>query len=103
MTKNPILNALAAALYIAAVASVIYTASPFAAPVDTILIPIALLSLFSLSAAVMGFIFFYRPITMYFEGEKKPAIRLGIQTIGAFAVITAILLASLLLQVFFHG
>ncbi len=101
MTKNPILNALTAVLYIIAVASVVYTASHFAPSPDTILIPIALLSLFSLSAAVMAFLFFYQPVTMYLEGEKKAGVKLGIHTIGAFGVITAILLAALLLQSFF--
>jgi hypothetical protein len=100
MTKNPVLNALAAALYIAAVVSIINVGSSFAPAEDTILIPIAMLSLFSLSAAVMTYIFFYQPVTMYLEGEKKAAVKLGTQTISFFAAITAVLLATLFIQAF---
>ncbi|MES2014424.1 MAG: hypothetical protein V4437_01235 [Patescibacteria group bacterium] len=95
MTKNPILNALVATLYIGIVASVMFFGSHVEDARPTVLVPIAMLSLFSLSAAVMGFIFFYKPILMYVEGEKPAAIKLLMQTIGAFAVITVILLSAL--------
>lgn len=100
MTKNPIINALSAALYIAGVVSILFFGSQFEGEVETILIPIAMLSLFSLSAAVMAFIFFYQPVTMYVEGEKKAAVKLLVQTIGAFAGVTAVLFVCLLLQSF---
>lgn len=100
MTKNPIINALSAALYIAGVVSILFFGSQFEGQEDTVLIPIAMLSLFSLSAAVMAFIFFYQPVTMYVEGEKKAAVTLLVQTIGSFAGVTAVLLAALFLQSF---
>lgn len=101
MTKNPIINALSAALYIAGVVSILFFSSQFGGgQQETILIPITLLSLFSLSAAVMAFIFFYKPVTMYVEGEKKAAVKLLVQTIGAFACVTALFFVAFLLQFF---
>jgi hypothetical protein len=67
-------------------------------PVDTVLMPITMLSLLSLSAAVMACTFFYQPVLMYLEGQKTGAVKLGLQTIGAFAVITAIFLVTLFLS-----
>ena len=57
MTKNPLINALAASLYIILVASVMYYGSNYTGPVNSVIAPIAVLSLFTLSAAVMGYIF----------------------------------------------
>jgi hypothetical protein len=98
MTKNPLINALSAALYIAVVASVMFFGPKFITPVETIVIPIAMLSLFSLSAAVMAWLFFSKPVTMYLEGEKAAAIQLVVHTILCFAGVTAIFFASILLQ-----
>ena len=53
MTKNPILNALTALGYIILVATVMfYGIRNISHEKDTVLIPIAMLSLFSLSAAI---------------------------------------------------
>lgn len=102
MTKNPILNSLSAALYIGIVSSIMYYGQTLVDPVDTILMPITMLSLFSLSAAVMAFTFFYQPVRMYLEDQKSEAVKLGAQTIGAFAVITAIFLVILFSSAFFN-
>lgn len=97
MTKNPIVNALTAVLYICAVVSMMYFGSSLAAPMEkTLLLPIVMLCLFSLSVVVMACVFFYQPVLMYMEGEKARAIKLGLQTVGAFAVVTAVLLASII-------
>ncbi len=96
MSKNPVVNALAAALYIALVSSVMFFGTKHLPPAnDTVLDPIAFLSLFSLSAAAMAFIFFYQPVLLFLEGQKIASVKLLVQTLGAFAVITAILLSSL--------
>lgn len=60
---------------------------------DTILAPIAMLSLFVLSAAMMGYLFVYQPVLLYFEGQKQESAKLFVHTIGYFAGITAIFLA----------
>ena len=100
MAKNPILNALAAVLYITFVACVMFYGVEKKVPNNSILVPIAVLSLFTLSAAVMGYIFLYQPIQLYFDGKKKQAINLVLLTIAAFAVVTAIIFALLISGIF---
>ena len=63
MTQNPILNALSATLYIALVASLMFNMEKIPDGVDSILMPIAMLSLFVLSAAVMAYVFWFKPAT----------------------------------------
>ena len=100
MAKNPILNALAAVLYITFVACVMFYGVEKKVPNNSILVPIAVLSLFTLSASVMGYIFLYQPIQLYFDGKKKQAINLVLLTIAAFAVVTAIIFALLISGIF---
>jgi hypothetical protein len=102
MTKNPIVNALIAALYIGIVASVMYYGQPLVDPVDNVLMPITMLSLVSLSAAVMAYTFFYQPVLMYLEGQKTDAVKLGFRTLGAFAAITAVFLVLLFVSPMFY-
>ena len=99
MTRNPILNALAAAAYIVTVASVMYYGPKLVGPdpKETVLLPIAFLSLFVLSAATMGYLFLFQSVQMYLEGEKQQAVKLFVNTVGIFALITA----SILVFVFF--
>lgn len=93
MTKNPIINALAAAAYIGGLVSLM---SLFVdSKVETIaplLLPMLMLGLFTLSAAAMVFIFFYQPFIMYFDGQKKEAITLVLQSFGCFAIVVVIVL-----------
>ena len=53
----------------------------------------ALLSLFVLSAAVMGYIFFYQPTQLYLAGKHKEAVNMFLKTVGFFATITLVFLA----------
>ena len=89
MQLNPYQSAVAAGLYIVLVVSLMQFASVIAKPDDTILAPIAFLSTFVLSAAVMGYLFLLQPITMYMEGKKDGAIRHFLKTVAAFSLITA--------------
>lgn len=89
MTKNPILNALAATAYISAVASLMYYGPKEVDQVDSVVVPIAMLSLFVLSAAVMGYLFVYQPVLLYFEGKKEEGVHFFLQTVGVFALVTA--------------
>jgi hypothetical protein len=92
MTKNPILNALAAIVYIITIASVMFYGIENAAPIKSVIGPIVIVSLFTLSAAVMGYIFFYQPLQLYLDGKKKDAVNLFLQTVAVFAGITALIL-----------
>jgi len=74
--------------------------SKYAPKEDTFLAPIAIISLFTLSAAVMGYLFCYQPVQLYFEDKKKPAVKLFLQTVAVFSCITILTLVLLFLRVF---
>lgn len=91
-TKNPIGNAVLALVYIVIVVSVMSFLNRTSGGHDTFITPILALSLFTLSAAVMGYLFLGQPIQMYLDGKKKPAVTFFMKTVGTFAVITIIVL-----------
>ena len=97
MTNNPYLNALAAAAYVTLVASIMFFGSQLAGPVESVLIPIAFLCLFVLSAIVMAVCFLYQPVQLFLAGDKTAATSLFIKTVATFAGITILALVSLLL------
>ncbi len=93
MTKNPLINALAGLLYIALVASFLFYGTQQLPFEDSVLIPIAMLSLFVFSAACMGYLFLYQPLQLFFEGQKKESVDLFIKTLVIFALSAALLVA----------
>ena len=94
MTRNPILNSLLATGYISLVAFVMDTVSKqLPKGPQSFLAPAAFVSMFTLSAAMMGLIFGYQPFKLYFDGKKKEGISLLFKTILTFAITTSILLA----------
>ena len=95
MTKNPFINAIAAALYIILVATVMFYGTKNAPQEDSVIAPIAILSLFTLSAAVMGYIFLYQSLQLFLDGKKKEAIDLFLKTVAVFAGITVLALLLL--------
>lgn len=95
MTKKSFANAFLAELYIVVIVLVIHYAQASVEPVETILIPISMLSLFVLSAAVMGYLFLSQPAQLYLDGEKKQAVNLFLSTVAIFAVITIAVLFTL--------
>lgn len=97
--KNPILNAILAGGYIAGIVLVMNLLMSLGQEgdgEDVILIPMTMLSLFTLSAAVMGYLFAATPIRMYLDGQKGEAFTFFLKTLGAFAVITAAFVLALL-------
>jgi len=101
MTKNPLFNSLAAIAYISAVSSLMYYGSAYSGPVKSVIAPIALLSLFSLSAAVMGYVFCYEPFQLYMDGKKKESVDLFLKTVLIFGGLTGLLLLLLFSGLFF--
>lgn len=89
MKINPFFNALGAVIYILIVVGIIYALQSPNTP-DSIIAPIFLLSLFTLSAAVMAFLFFYQPFKLYFDNHKKEALAYFIKTVGYFATVVLI-------------
>lgn len=97
MTKNPIINSLLATTYITLVAFVMdYVSSqPHKGP-ESFLAPVAFISMFTLSAAMMGLLFGYQPFKLYFDGKKKESLALFFNTILTFAITTSVLLTLIL-------
>lgn len=96
MSKNPIINALCASAYIGIIVSIItFLSNTQKNKPDTFLAPVLFLSMLTLSACVMAYIFFYQPLQLFIDGKKKAATDLFIKTVGAFAVITIIVLITL--------
>src|SRR6266480_4791820 len=95
MTKNPIINAIAAMLYISLVAVVMFYGMDHTGSENSVIVPIAVVSLFTLSAAVMGYLFLSTPLQLYLDGKKKAAINLFLQTVAVFGVITTLVFAVL--------
>jgi hypothetical protein len=86
--KKPFLYALNAAIYIV---FIVFTINAVALPGgdDTILIPIMMLSLFVLSAAIMGFLFLSEPLSLFLENKKPEAVVFFGRTVGFFACFAA--------------
>lgn len=100
MSKNPLVNAFAAAAYIVFIVSVMNWGTKMVPHPNTFMAPMAVVSLFTLSAAVMGYLFCFQPLQLYFDGKKKQAVSLFGQTVAVFGVITAIILTLLFTGVF---
>jgi len=101
MSKNPFLNACAAFIYIAVVAGVMYYGPHLVGtPEDTGIMPVvfiaSFLSLYAFSAAVMGYIFLYRPATLYIDGDKKGAVALFLKTLAFFGGLVLFVLLAFL-------
>ena len=99
MSKNPFLNALAATGYISIVASLMFYAPKFEDEIVGVLMPIAAISLFTLSAAVMGYIFLAVPAELFLANKKKEAVNLFLSTVGIFAIFTIIAFVLIFVQI----
>lgn len=101
MTRNPLLNALAALLYIILITVLINFTSQMARHPNSYLGPMVGLSLFTLSAAVMGYLFCYQPIQLFLDGKRKEGVDLFLKTTLIFGCFTALILLLLFMGVFF--
>jgi len=89
--KKPFLHALAAALYIVIIVLVVnVVTSALKSQNETIIIPMTMLSLFVLSAAVMGYLFLSEPLYLLAENRKQEAIIFFAKTVGIFACFVVI-------------
>ena len=78
--------------YIALIILVISKTSSIAVHTpDTLLAPVTMLSLFVLSAAIMGILFVYEPARLFLENQKREALSFLIKTVGTFACFVVIL------------
>lgn len=96
MSKNPLINASSASVYIILIVSIMtFVTQPLRNKPDTFLAPITVLFVLTLSVAVMAYLFFYQPLQFFIEGKKKEAVNLFIKTVAIFAVMTVVVLTLL--------
>ncbi len=89
--KKPFLRAFGAAVYIVIIVLIVWgIGSALKNQPDTIVIPMAMLSLFVLSAAVMGYLFLSEPLQFLLEGKKQEATFFFGKTVAFFACFVAI-------------
>ncbi len=88
--KKPIIYSLSAVVYIVFVVSLINFIGHLELK-ETIMMPMAVLGLFVLSVAVMGFLFLSGPLTLYLDGHKKEAMAFFGKTLGFFACFVVLL------------
>jgi NADH:ubiquinone oxidoreductase subunit 6 (subunit J) len=99
MKWSPVLNAAAAVAYIGAVALFMHFIGSLRHDTpDTLLDGMGVMSLAVFSAAVMAFLFFYQPVLLLLEKKKAEAVSYFLKTLGAFGVVTAIVLTLVSLQ-----
>ena len=102
MTTKPFLNALIAAGYIGIIVTILSNTEHFDARGFGMIAPVTFLSLLVLSAALMGYLFFYQPVRLLIERQPEEASTFLISTIVSFvgimgAVIGAWFLIGILL------
>jgi hypothetical protein len=95
ITRHALLNAVATAFYVVIISSFLFYASHTFGRAPTVLIPIAMLLLLVLSAALTGALVLGRPILWYMDGKKKAAVSLLAATLGILLLITLAALALL--------
>jgi len=89
--KKPFLHALAAASYIVVIVIVVqFVTSVLKSAEGTLIIPMTMLSLFVLSAAVMGYLFLSEPLYLLAENRKQEAISWFAKVVGFFACFVAL-------------
>ncbi|OGG39742.1 hypothetical protein A2118_03005 [Candidatus Kaiserbacteria bacterium GWA2_50_9] len=100
MSKNPFINAFVASGYISILVTLIFNSPRFITDNELgMMAPIIFLSLFVISAALMGYLFVYQPVQLLIEGNQKEATKFFLTTVFSFGCITiAMVLAWLLLS-----
>jgi SNF family Na+-dependent transporter len=94
MNKNSYLNAVLASAYIVCMATLLQNGRYIFGEQDNFLSPIIFLSLFVLSAALMGYLFIGEPVQLFLDGHKKQALTFFWQTVSTFAGITVVILIA---------
>ncbi|MDE2071192.1 MAG: hypothetical protein KGI70_00460 [Patescibacteria group bacterium] len=93
MSRNPLINALAASAYVSLVALGIMHV-PEKQPMLAALGPLIFLSVFVFSAGLIGYLFCMHPLLFALRGEQRAGIVLFLKTLGFFALITLVLVAA---------
>ncbi len=95
--RTAVLSALATALYIIVVATVMFYAGQARRGLPpTPLVPIAMLMLLVFSVALTGALIFVRPALWYLDGMKQDALLLLAWTLGFLFVLASFAMAALI-------
>jgi hypothetical protein len=86
--NTPLSHALLAEGYICLVAFLMFYGQTLVGGEDVVIMPVAMLSLLTLSGAVMCYLFCYRPLTLFIEGKKEESLHFFLKTIFYFGFIT---------------
>lgn len=90
MNKKSVYNALLAAGYIILVISFMQWIGHTPHPQqDSFFAPFAMVSLLTLSVAVMAYLFFYQPVLLLIENKRPEAVKVFFGTVGIFTVFVA--------------
>ncbi|WKZ23859.1 MAG: hypothetical protein QY312_03795 [Candidatus Dojkabacteria bacterium] len=98
MTKNPLAHALAANVYIVLVVVIMNATATIEHDAPMLVMPILFISLFTLSAAVMGYLFGYYPLALFLEGKKKEGVSFFLKTVGYFAIVPFVIAITYLVS-----
>jgi len=90
MIKNPYINAFLAAVYIVVIVLAIQSLQGIAKSHQSVLVPMVMLSLFVISAALMGVLFVYTPAKMFLDNQREAALTFFFKTVGTFACFAVI-------------
>jgi len=97
--KTAVFDSLATTAYIVAISTFMFWAGETKLGANnTFLIPIVMLLLFVVSAAITGFLVFGQPVIMYYEGKKKDALQLLTYTL---AILSGVTIFSIILLIIF--
>jgi len=86
MKKRSLLHSLCVVVYVAFVAMIMQNGDRLFGKEDTVLVVMAILLLFCVSAAVVGSLVFGYPVVLFLNGQKKEGIAMALSTIGWLAV-----------------
>ncbi len=92
--KNPYLSAAAASAYIGMIVLLITAFGRFDLPEQLVIIPVMMLSLLTLSVALMALLFFYRPLALFLDGKRAEALAHFARTLGTFTLLTVLLVVA---------
>jgi len=95
LVKTSLFNTLGIIIYVGAVALIIHNGENIFGKMQNLLSQITFLLLFVISAAIMGILFFGKPVQLYLNEQKSEAIKLIGYTIGWLAL--AIVIAMIIL------
>ena len=90
-----LIHALGVLIYTSAIASFMFNGEKFFGKADNFLMPVAMLLLFVLSAAITGALVLGKPILLYLDNKKEDALKLFGWTLGWLAVMVILVLGVL--------